>query len=164
MYSAISSFELLILAKKSKGQRIWDIVRSYWEHVVNPLGTWWEHIGNNKNPTLSHTLPKEGEKKPWVLWVHVASINSLAARIFFVHLCVVCHRLMAGVWTMGIITLLTPIHLKYKYNKGYVTLWPCHFTLKSILRQKKKNYGNSNISRSKNIIFKQILSKFFKIS
>jgi hypothetical protein len=34
----------------------------------------------------------------------------------------------------------------------------CHtvalpFTLKSILRQKKKNYGNSNISPLKNIIF-----------
>jgi hypothetical protein len=34
----------------------------------------------------------------------------------------------------------------------------CHmvnlpFTLKSILRQKKKNYGNSNISPSKDIIF-----------
>jgi hypothetical protein len=40
MYVAISSFGLLILANKSIGQRIWDIVRSYWEHVVNPLGTW----------------------------------------------------------------------------------------------------------------------------
>jgi len=29
------------------------------------------------------------------------------------------------------------------------------FTLKSILRQKKKNYGNSNISTCKNIIFKK---------
>jgi hypothetical protein len=29
------------------------------------------------------------------------------------------------------------------------------FTLKSILRQKKKNYGNSNISPCKNIIFKK---------
>jgi hypothetical protein len=28
------------------------------------------------------------------------------------------------------------------------------FTLKGILRQKKKNYENSNISPSKNIIFK----------
>jgi len=39
----------------------------------------------------------------------------------------------------------------------------CHtvalpFTLKSILRQ-KKNYGNSNISPCKNIIFKKILEK-----
>jgi hypothetical protein len=32
------------------------------------------------------------------------------------------------------------------------------FTLKSILRQ-KKNYGNSNISPSKNIIFKKVLYK-----
>ncbi len=37
-------------------------------------------------------------------------------------------------------------------NKGCVTLWPCHFTLKTILRQ-KKNYGISNISPCKNIIF-----------
>jgi hypothetical protein len=29
------------------------------------------------------------------------------------------------------------------------------FTLKSILRQKKKNYGNSNISPCKNIIFQK---------
>ncbi len=38
----------------------------------------------------------------------------------------------------------------------------CHtvalpFALRSILRQKKKNYGNSNISPCKNIIFKKIL-------
>ncbi len=39
-------------------------------------------------------------------------------------------------------------------NKGCVTLWPLPFTLKSILRQ-KKNYGNSNISPCKNIIFKK---------
>jgi hypothetical protein len=41
-------------------------------------------------------------------------------------------------------------------NKGCVTLWPCHFTLKSILRQ-KKSYENSNISPCKNIIFKKTL-------
>jgi len=29
-------------------------------------------------------------------------------------------------------------------QRGCVTLWPCHFTLQSILRQ-KKNYENSNI-------------------
>jgi hypothetical protein len=39
----------------------------------------------------------------------------------------------------------------------------CHivalaFTLKNILRQ-KKNYGNSNISPRKNIIFKKIFKK-----
>ncbi len=38
------------------------------------------------------------------------------------------------------------------------TLWPCHFTLKSILWQKKNN-ENSNISPCKNIIFKKILRK-----
>jgi hypothetical protein len=47
-------------------------------------------------------------------------------------------------------------------NKGCVTLWPCHFTLKHILRQ-KKNYGNSNISPCKNIILKKILLKKTKI-
>jgi len=37
------------------------------------------------------------------------------------------------------------IHLENKIKQGgYVTLWPCSFTLKSISRQ-KKNYGNSNI-------------------
>jgi hypothetical protein len=39
-------------------------------------------------------------------------------------------------------------------TEGCVTLWP--FTLKGILRQ-KENYGNSNISPCKNIIFKIIL-------
>ncbi len=39
-------------------------------------------------------------------------------------------------------------------NKGCVTLWPLPFTLKSFLRQ-KKNYGNSNISSCKSIIFKK---------
>jgi hypothetical protein len=44
-------------------------------------------------------------------------------------------------------------------NKGCVTLWPAlSFTLKSISRQ-KKNYGNSNISPCKNIIFKKKSSK-----
>jgi hypothetical protein len=41
------------------------------------------------------------------------------------------------------------------------------FTLKSILRQKKKNYGNSNISPCKNIIIKKNPlreTKSFKIS
>jgi hypothetical protein len=31
-------------------------------------------------------------------------------------------------------------------------MWRCHFTLKSILRQKKKNDANSNISPCKNIL------------
>jgi hypothetical protein len=39
-------------------------------------------------------------------------------------------------------------------TRGCVTLWPCHLHLKNILRQ-KKNYGNSNISPCKNIIFKK---------
>ncbi len=44
---------------------------------------------------------------------------------------------------------------KVKWNKGFVTLWPCHFTWKSNSRQ-KKNYKNSNISPCKNyIIFKK---------
>jgi hypothetical protein len=36
-------------------------------------------------------------------------------------------------------------------------VWPCHFTLKSILRQKKK-YGNSNISPCKNTCLQKILT------
>ncbi len=41
------------------------------------------------------------------------------------------------------------------YNKGCViTPWPCHFTLKRILRQKKKNYGNLKyFTMQKYIIF-----------
>ncbi len=34
-------------------------------------------------------------------------------------------------------------------QQSTITLWPCHLQLKSILRQKKKNYGNSNISPGK---------------
>jgi len=48
---------------------------------------------------------------------------------------------------------------KLHTNKGSVALWPLIFTLKSILRQKKKNYGNSNISPCKNIIFKKASKK-----
>jgi hypothetical protein len=53
----------------------------------------------------------------------------------------------------GYITKLT---LNKEPNKQgmCVTMWPCPFTLKSILRQ-KKNYGNSNVSPCKNIIFKK---------
>jgi hypothetical protein len=39
-------------------------------------------------------------------------------------------------------------------NEECITLLPCHLHFKSILRQTKKNYRNSNISPSKNIIFK----------
>jgi hypothetical protein len=43
------------------------------------------------------------------------------------------------------------------YKKACVTLWPkLPFTLKkSILRQKKKKHGNSNISPCRNIIFQK---------
>ncbi len=40
-------------------------------------------------------------------------------------------------------------------NKGVCHNMALPFTLKSILRQKKKNYGNSNILPCKNIIFKK---------
>jgi hypothetical protein len=43
--------------------------------------------------------------------------------------------------------------MRFEMNKGCVTL-ALSFTLKSILRQ-KKNYGNSNVSPCKNIIFKE---------
>jgi hypothetical protein len=44
--------------------------------------------------------------------------------------------------------------LCHKTNKGCVTLSPLPFTLKIVLRE-KKNYGNSNVSPCKNIIFKK---------
>jgi len=44
--------------------------------------------------------------------------------------------------------------LKSLYNKGCVTLWPCHLCSKSILMQ-TKNYENSNTSSCENIIFKK---------
>jgi hypothetical protein len=42
-------------------------------------------------------------------------------------------------------------------TRGCVALWPCHLHFKSILRL-KKNYGNSNTSPCKNIIFKKSLN------
>jgi hypothetical protein len=51
-------------------------------------------------------------------------------------------------------------------KQGVCYTMPLPFTLKSILRQ-KMNYGNSNISPSKNIILKKTLHKkpkSFKIS
>jgi hypothetical protein len=50
---------------------------------------------------------------------------------------------------------LVPKQAPPSMNKGCVTLWPCHFTLKIILRQKKKNYGNTNVSPCKNIILRK---------
>jgi hypothetical protein len=47
------------------------------------------------------------------------------------------------------------------FQQGAVHIVALPFTLKHILRQ-KKNYGNSNISPCKNIIFKKA-SKTFKI-
>jgi hypothetical protein len=37
-------------------------------------------------------------------------------------------------------------------REAYVTLWPCCLHFLSILKEKKKNYENSNISSCKNII------------
>ncbi len=56
-------------------------------------------------------------------------------------------------------TLCYKLHLVFGQtceNKRCVTLWPCHLHFWKILRQ-KKNYGNSNISPCKNLIFKKIL-------
>jgi hypothetical protein len=44
--------------------------------------------------------------------------------------------------------------IAHKYNQGLFHTMALPFTLKGILRQKKK-YGNSNISPCKNIIFKK---------
>jgi len=46
----------------------------------------------------------------------------------------------------------------FKQKQGVCHTMALPFTLKSILRQ-KKNYGNSNISPCKNIIFKKSSSK-----
>ncbi len=47
-----------------------------------------------------------------------------------------------------------PFYFLYE-NKGVCHTVTLPFTLKNILRQKKKNYGNSNISPCQNIIFKK---------
>jgi len=61
--------------------------------------------------------------------------------------------------TSGTHNFVDPDRQAEQSNKGCVTLWPCHFTLKPILRP-KKNYGNSkNISPHKNIIFKNSKKK-----
>jgi hypothetical protein len=62
--------------------------------------------------------------------------------------------------------ITNPCNVPHKIEKK--EQWVCHtlalpFTvLKSTLMQ-KKNYGNSNISPCKNLIFKKILSKETKI-
>ncbi len=50
----------------------------------------------------------------------------------------------------------------HSWNKGVCHTMALPFTLKSILRKKKKNYGNSNISQCKNIIFPPQKKKSFK--
>jgi hypothetical protein len=56
------------------------------------------------------------------------------------------------------LAILGPVRVpkKYKEKQELCHIVPLPFTLKSILRQ-KKNYGNSNISPCKNIIFPKIL-------
>jgi hypothetical protein len=57
---------------------------------------------------------------------------------------------------------LSPLVQHHKNEKqGVYHTVVLPFTLKIILRQ-KKNYGNSNISPCKNIIFKNILSKILQ--
>jgi hypothetical protein len=54
-------------------------------------------------------------------------------------------------------TLYNPIPPPVIYNKGCVTLWPCHiYFFKKVSEGKRRNYyGNLNISPCKNIIFKK---------
>jgi len=42
------------------GQRIWDKVRSYWEHIGD---THWEHMGKNKKSNTPTTLLQKEKKK-----------------------------------------------------------------------------------------------------
>jgi hypothetical protein len=56
--------------------------------------------------------------------------------------------------------LVTQVWAKFHSNKGCVTLIVAlPFTLKRVILRQKKNYGNSNISPCKNIIFKKFLEK-----
>jgi len=77
-------------------------------------------------------------------------------------------RLFFQNYTKGLVIFLAhSAHLMKRHTwkmhfwvSKYIKQGVCHtvalpFTLKSMLRQKKKNYGNSNISPCKNIIFKK---------
>jgi len=57
-------------------QRIWDKVRSYWEHVE-------EHIGNNKN---LKPLPSLERRKLQCMLPHL-----IGCKICFLPTCVLCH-------------------------------------------------------------------------
>jgi hypothetical protein len=64
-----------------------------------------------------------------------------------------------GASLVFLLYVLAPFSINGSLDLFQNKQWVCHtvalpFTLKSILRQ-KKNYGNSNISPCKNIIFKK---------
>ncbi len=50
-----------------------------------------------------------------------------------------------------------PVLARHHFKQGVCHIVALSLTLKSSLRQKKKNYENSNISRCKSLIFKRIL-------
>jgi hypothetical protein len=92
--------------------------------------------------------------------------NLVVKRFTFVfwHFCFLCRNLKCAPQSQ----VTKPTKLKVKLLSPKIVMgthrtqnkvWVCHtlalpFTLKRILRQ-KKNYGNSNISSCKNIIFKK---------
>jgi hypothetical protein len=61
-YCSLFLFSCLYKSREwNLGQRIWDNVRCYWEHVKNPVGTWSKHIENQKNPN-NPTFPHPPQK------------------------------------------------------------------------------------------------------
>jgi len=87
----------------------------------------------------------------YISWLELAKpkVESTDAHLSLYHL---RQSLKQSTWIINKIPKLGTLKIK-----GCLKLWPCHFTLQSILRQ-KKSYGTSNISPCKNII----LNKSFK--
>jgi len=73
-----------------------------WDAIGNSEGTWWEHIGNNKNSKVEQPqLPQK--KKNWTSWVSDYWLISFAPKNFYVYLCSLPFRpnLMVGAWIVG---------------------------------------------------------------
>ncbi len=91
----------------------------------------------------------------WKLWFYIRS-NS-----YYTYLFIYLFKSHVYVSTKVLwfsITMLISHNLVFHFEIHaymYVSTVILLFTLKSILRQKKKNYGNSNSSSCKNIIFKK---------
>ncbi len=112
-------------------------------------------------PISSGPIWKEIEEKNWIACLNKLVANKRVGFLMF--------RIQARVFvraTFNCFLQIWPLRTRINnafmlattlHNKGCVTLWPCHFTLKRMILRQKKNYGNSNISACPKYNLRKIL-------